>query len=263
MPNHSPLRALALATPSYSSSFCVEYVMAILGLQQECFANAIPFQHLLLTGVSIVDVARNRLANRFLWETEATHMLFVDDDMGFGVPEVMQMFDHAQADVVGAMYPRKSFDWARVKQVVLSHPDIDPAILPALAGDYRNMFTLPNNAPTLTVGAQPVVLDGLATGLMLISRTCLMRLIQLELAPKRDSATFADAHGNYSSTPYYEFFRSTSVDGRLVGEDHYFCELVRASGGTVLGCPWVPVTHTGRFAYRGDLPGIAQYTAED
>lgn len=62
------------------------------------------------------------------------------------------MFAWRTRDVVGAIYPKRVIDWAGVKKAVLDHPDIDPAALSDLAGDYNGMFHLIDDASTMTLG---------------------------------------------------------------------------------------------------------------
>lgn len=121
--------SLAVATPTRSGSFCMDYVGSVLELQHQCLARGIDFRFLPLVNVTLIDLARNTLANRFLWETSCTHLLFVDDDMGFH------------------------------------------------AGELARMFALPGDAATMSIGHEPVRMSGIPTGLMMISRECLMKLV--------------------------------------------------------------------------------------
>nr|WP_199038985.1 hypothetical protein [Dyella sp. ASV24] len=251
--------SIAMATPTHGGSFCIGYVISALDLQRECNQRSIGFETLFVAHVSIIEHARNRLANLFLWTTNATHLLFVDDDMGFGVPELMKMFEWRRADVVAAMCPKKSIDWARIKRAVLTHPNIDPAVLPALAGNYENMFRPVDDEPTVVVGPKPSRVSAIGAGIMLISRECLMRLVDTGRAPRIENADFPAMAAKDGRVPYYQFFRTETREGMTIGEDMYFCEQVRASGGEILGCSWIPITHTGRYDFRGDLPGIAAY----
>lgn len=251
--------SIAMATPTYGGSFCTNYVISALDLQRECLERGLGFETLFIAHLSIIEHARNRLANLFLWTTKATHLLFVDDDMGFGVPELLKMFEWRGADVVAAMSPKKSIDWARIKRAVLAHPNIDPAVLPALGGNYENMFRLADGRQTVTVGEKPEPVAAIGAGIMLISRECLMRLVENGRAPRIENADFPSHAAPGGRVPYHQFFRTETRDGMSLGEDMYFCEQVRASGGEILGCSWIPVTHTGRMDFRGDLPGIAAY----
>ncbi|CAH2788371.1 MAG: hypothetical protein CBHOC_2229 [uncultured Caballeronia sp.] len=72
--------SLAVATPTRSGSFCMDYVGSMLELQHQYLARGIDFRFLPLANVTLIDLVRNTLANRFLWETSCTHLLFVDDE---------------------------------------------------------------------------------------------------------------------------------------------------------------------------------------
>jgi hypothetical protein len=242
--------SVCVATPSLRASMTATYVQSVAALQASCHAKGFGFEILLACGISVIDHARNLLVNRFLNETDCSHLFFVDDDMGFDVDEVTEMFGWAgSADVVGVMCPKRKLDWSRIKKLVLANPDIDPAHLANLGGNYEGMFSLSDNAPTFTVRREPTPVNTIGTALMLISRTCFERLrVEAKLVPY-------DAMDD-SGLRCYPFFRSTP--GR--GEDIAFCDLVRSHGGTVLGASNVAVTHTGSYDYVGDLPGIARYS---
>src|SRR5262245_19380982 len=232
--------------------FCSAYMHSVVGLQKHCLTNGIDFELAGTQQVTNIDRARNVLAAVFLWKTTATHMLLIDDDMGFDVQELVKMFQWRDKDVVAVMCPKKKFDWQRVKQIVLANPDIDAARLPGLATEYSNMFVFPEEASVITFSDKPISVEAIGTGLMLISRQCLLRLVEKANLPVIEQ--HAHTGGNL-----YEFFKTQIVDGRHQGEDFYFCELVRRHGGEILGCPWIPVTHTGQYSYEGDLMGLARY----
>src|SRR5262245_3413106 len=98
-----------IATPSHRGTFCENYLHSVVGLQKYCLMNGIGFQ--MMTGqFGVVDRARNVQAAMFLQKTSATHMLFIDDDMGFNVDELAKMFEWRHKDVVAVMYPKRKFD---------------------------------------------------------------------------------------------------------------------------------------------------------
>jgi hypothetical protein len=230
---------------------CQGYLHGVVGLQNYCVKNGISFQITTTEQISSIDTARNLLASKFLLQATATHMLFIDDDMGFNLEEVVKMFEWRDKDVVAAMYPQKGFDWQRMKQIVLSNPDIEPAHLPSLAAAYDKMFVLPGEASEITVTEKPVPVMAIGTGLMLISRQCLLRLVELANLPTVE-------HDPVIGGTTYEFFK-TQIH---MGEDFYFCNLVRRYGGEVLGCPWLTVTHTGQYSFVGDVKGLARYLSK-
>lgn len=242
--------SVCVATPSLRATMTATYVQSIAALQASCYSRGYGFEIQLVCGISSIDHARNSLVSRFLGQTDCSHLFFVDDDMGFDVEAVVKMFSWAdRADVVGVMCPKRRLDWSRIKHIVLANPDIDPAHLANLSGNYEGMFALPDNAPTFTVGREPTPVDAIGTGLMLISRACFERVREVAKLASYDAP-------EDSGLRCYSFFRSAPG----IGEDFAFCNLVRSHGGTVLGVSNVAVTHSGSYDYVGDLPGIARYS---
>jgi hypothetical protein len=242
--------SVCVATPTLRATMTANYVHSVTALQASCYSRGFGFDIKLVSGISSIDHARNFLASMFLEKTDCSHLFFVDDDMGFEVDEVVKMFEWASsADVVGVMCPKRSFNWPRIKKSVLENPDINPAHLANLGGNYEGMFSLLDDAPTFNVGRKPTPVNAIGTGLMLISRACLERLrAQANLVP------YAAPDG--SGLRCYPFFHTSPG----IGEDIAFCNLVRRHGGKLLGFSNVAVTHTGSFDYVGDLPGIAKYS---
>ncbi|WP_241024206.1 hypothetical protein [Paraburkholderia sp. Ac-20340] len=241
--------SVAVATPSHRGLFSTAYVRSVWGLQSACIARGVPVELLTLPNQSLVDRARNLLASFFLHKTSLSHMLFVDDDMGFDVPDIMRMLDWHAYDVVAAMYPRKEIDWAQVKRAVLAHPDIDPSTLPQVAGQYGGMQTFLHEADTPAAALQaPMPVAETGTGIMLIARDCLQRLVDAGV-PRAMPDGAADF-------PIYEFFSQRVIDGRMLGEDFYFCNLVRKHGGEVYGCAWPGVVHSGQYDFIGNLAAV-------
>ncbi|WDD92637.1 hypothetical protein Bsp3421_002658 [Burkholderia sp. FERM BP-3421] len=241
--------SLAVATPSHRGLFTTSYVRSVWGLQKACLARGIRVELLTLTNQSLVDRARNIITSFFLYKTDYSHMLFLDDDMGFNVDDIMRMLDWHQYDVVAAMYPRKEIDWTRIKEAVLAHPEIDPALLPQIAGQYGGMHTFLQEGDT-PAGAldAPMPVRETGTGIMLIARACLEHLAQQNIPSAKP--------GGATDFPVHEFFSQKVIDDRLVGEDFYFCNLVREHGRTVYGCAWPNVVHTGTCDFIGDFPSI-------
>lgn len=243
----SPLSIL-VATPSLRSTVHLSHMTSVVALQTLCYQRGDKFAQCTVVGNSMISKARSKLASFFLANDQYTHMLFVDDDISFHADDVGMMLDIAnEADIVAAMCPKRNFNWARVKQIILNNPDIDAAHIPHIAGDYENMFVLPPGAPFL-VGNRPQEVHAIGTGLMLISRDCLLRLQAFE-----DLQCFTNPDNK--EYPIINFF----TDQPNIGEDVDFCARVTAAGGRILGCSWPVVTHSGNFDFIGDLRAIARY----
>lgn len=243
--------SIFVATPSLRAMVNAPYVKSLIALQARCHRLGIGFAFDMVCGISVIDHARNYLASHFLANSTHSHLLFIDDDMGFNADEIAAMFAWPEVEVIAAMCPKRRIDWERIKQVVLAHPDIEASHLANLTGNYGGMFHLPEAAAQMSVGPKPMPVDAIGTGIMLISRACLLRLI--EVAPLHP------VNAKSEGFPLYPFFRCEMVDGVLTGEDVAFCNLVRKHGGRILGAPWPVITHSGPYDFIGDLCGIAHY----
>jgi hypothetical protein len=241
--------SLAIATPTHRGLFSASYVRSVWGLQRACIERGISVELLLLPNLTMIDRARSVLASFFLHRTQFSHMLFLDDDMGFDIDDVMRMFDWPQHDVVAAMYGSKNIDWARIRQAVLKHPDVHPSQLEQIAGRTDGMYTFLHETDSPAEALQaPMPVREIGTGIMLISRACLQRLANAGIPVAAPDAS--------SDFPVHEFFRQKVIDGRLVGEDFYFCNLVREHGGTVYGCAWPRIVHSGPYDFYSNVQGI-------
>ncbi|WP_296654493.1 hypothetical protein [Paraburkholderia sp.] len=241
--------SICIATPSLRSMMSSSYVRSISELQAKCYSRGFGFDIKIVNGVSPIDHTRNLLVSIFLNQTNCSHLLFVDDDMGFSVDELIAMFEQVNdADVVGVICPKRKIDWHRIKKIVLANPDINPAHLANLGGSYEGMFSVPNNAATVSVGRQLIPVDAVGTGLMLVSRSCFERL-------RRVAKLTSYYMNEYDGLRCESYFQSRPG----LGEDFAFCNLVLRHGGTVRGATNVTVTHAGLHDYIGDLPGIAKY----
>ncbi|SVB72515.1 uncharacterized protein METZ01_LOCUS225369, partial [marine metagenome] len=66
-----------------------------------------------LVNESLISRGRNTLASMFLLESDATHLFFVDSDIGFEPWNVLVALNH-NVDVIGGLYPMKGLPikWA-------------------------------------------------------------------------------------------------------------------------------------------------------
>ena len=82
------------------------YVLSALKLQAAATARGIDIQFNLIGNESLIVRARNELAHQFLM-SGASHLLFIDADIGFEPESVFRLLDRG-ADVSAAAYPLKA-----------------------------------------------------------------------------------------------------------------------------------------------------------
>ena len=107
-------RKLFLATPMYGGNCVGMYTRAVADLAAICAKYGIPLQLYFLFNESLITRARNYCADEFL-RSDATHMLFIDSDIGFNPQDVLALLamqdDDSDYDVIGAPYPKKCISW--------------------------------------------------------------------------------------------------------------------------------------------------------
>ena len=112
-----------IGTPCYGGVLTVNYFESCLRLIEEASKKKIGLQFGTIGNESLITRARNTLVQLFMDNSEYTHLLFIDADIGFNEKTVMRMLEFDQ-DVVTGVYPRKTIDWTKAIRKVKENPDI-------------------------------------------------------------------------------------------------------------------------------------------
>jgi hypothetical protein len=109
---------LVVATPCFGGQISVTYAGSIFKLQKVLrSAGEIDLKVIFKDGDALITRARASLVAQFLDDPTATHLLFVDADIGFEPDQVMRLIN-CGAEVCAAVYPIKRIDWSKVKSVM-------------------------------------------------------------------------------------------------------------------------------------------------
>jgi hypothetical protein len=186
---------------------------------------------------SEISASRNLLISKFYFNTIANHMLFLDDDMGFSANLIEEMIE-LQEDVVGVVYPKRSLDLEKLRSV--SSLTLEKAI----SNSVEFIGTL---HPSKMKKKNFYRMSRIGTGIMLISRQCIARMI--EKIPECVVQTPDYFKENLrNSAKFLTFFDHISVDGIRLSEDFSFCERwTNQCGGTIWAAGDEKITHVARF----------------
>ena len=233
---------LFVATPAYGGWLCEDYFHSMLELQTFCNQEQISFRIQTLGMESLVTRARNTLVANFLDDEDATHLLFVDADIGFKPQIVKRMldFDH---DVVCAPYPMKLINWSAIPQLVKDDLDYKTLSLP-----YVLNFKDKDNIEVKQGFAN--VLDA-ATGFLLIKKEALLKMVKDY--PELHYNTDQILNGKeYDSKNTYLFFDTMKDDdGRYLSEDYAFSRRWQKIGGTIWADLSSELIHYGQYKFQG------------
>ena len=235
-----------LATPCYGCLLTLEYTLSVVGLQAACLARRLNCVVDFVGNESLVQRARNILVARFL-QSDATHMLFVDADIGFKPEAALRLLDFLVStgeEVACAVYPKKHVDWRAVEAKASSG---DPEPLHQAGLDFNINVRAGSEAREGFVE----VLD-CATGFMMISRGALERMC---VRFAGDLTCVNDIPGQQSVREYVALFDCMidPVSRRYLSEDYAFCRRWQSMGGKIWADLTTPLCHTGSYFFEGDL----------
>ncbi len=221
-------------------------MQSTVGLMQHAAAWGIGVSVELLGYDSLVTRSRNTLCAQFLDTPAATHLLFIDADLGFEADQVRRMLCHDE-DVVAGMYPLKLRDWDGAAERQAEGEGLGTASL-------RYVGTPCTGAGRIERGG---FVSGLyaGTGFMLIRRAALLRLIAVH-PELRYTHTHTRATQAPSQHRYALFDCMIEPDtGHYLSEDYAFCRRWRDIGGRIWLDAQGALTHVGPHEFTG-APGL-------
>lgn len=214
---HLRQQHVMIAMPCYGGQMTESTFMSFIRWSNTARQLGINWTVETLINESLISRARNTLTARFLQNTQATHLMFIDADIGWEPPHLLLLLQ-ADVDVIGGLYPMKSLP---IKWCVNG---VD-------GGQQQGPV-------------QEVSKTG--TGFMLIKRS-VFEALNSHPAVK----PFANDLGLPPALdPFMKTYFDTAVrDGRYYSEDWTFCENWRDLGGQVWVDRRILLKHTGTYTF--------------
>ena len=234
---------LAIATPAYGEIFYASYVkslMRLLGAMQQRRWST------LYDTISFGEIveSRNALLTRWYDRTDATHLLFIDADMGFEPKLVLDMIDLGKP-VVGVVAPKRQVDLQKLARFAADGMPSSRAI--ARAHDFILRWLPPGSDVRPQNGFLPVA--GCGAGILLIERSCIASMLQ-KLPDINDTAARTTSPLAGGLDRLIRAFDVTTVDGVRLSEDMAFCHRWHAlCGGEIFASVNHEIEHVGLHKY--------------
>ena len=256
-------RKLFVAAPMYGGQCTGMFTRSIADLSSLCTQYGIQLQFYFLFNESLITRARNYCADEFL-RSEATHLMFIDSDIGFSANDVIAMLalqaDDTEYDVMCGPYPKKCISWEKIKMAVdKGVADEDPNVLEKYVGDY--VFNPKNGQNEIAINAPVEVREG-GTGFMMIRRATFDKYKETfpHLHYKPDHVRTEAFDGSREIMAYFDCIIDPESK-RYLSEDYMFCYNVQKMGGKVWLCPWMKLQHVGSYVFGGSLADLASIGA--
>jgi hypothetical protein len=225
---------LMIGTPMYGGQCSAHYTFSNLNLARIAKDRQVELNYQFITTESLITRGRNAIVNTFL-QSNCSHLLFIDADIGFDPIDVMRLLNH-KLDVVCAGYPAKLIDWASVYNA--ARAGVTPNMLQSYASPYIfNRDPEGNHFENLIDAIEA------GTGFMMIHRKV------FEQMSDHVPSYIANQFGSDGAS-IKEFFATSIQDGFLLSEDYHFCRKWRSLGGHVYVDKTIALQHIGTHVFQ-------------
>jgi len=242
----APRTHIVIGTPCFGGQVTSLFASSLLKLQHVLGQQKeIDLTVLMLGGDALIPRARQNIVAQFMETAEATHLLFIDADIGFEPEQVFRLLSF-NSDMSAAIYPTKRIDWDKVRAAAQSgKANLDKAAL-----SYVMEF-VPLKEAALKNGFAKVRFAG--TGFLMIKRDVIVRMVERypELKYSRENR----AEDSLKDSPWrYALFNCIidTTTGVYLSEDFSFCRRWTDMGGEIWADLQSRLTHTGPISLVGD-----------
>lgn len=251
---------LIILTPCYGGVTHVNYMICLINTL-DLFRNLGITLHIeFCKNDSLITRARNNLIAKAMNIIDATHFMFIDNDITWKPLEIIKLLI-ANKDVVGGVYPLKSYNWDIIlnneKETILDiinnkkeNNDIfkmfdNETILKSKLLKY-NMNTFNTE---LKIENNITEIRHLPTGFMLLKREVIEKMsISYSETKYNDDIGFLNSIENKYA---YALFDTGILSGHYLSEDWMFCERWSNLDGKIYMDVSILLGHTGLEDYIG------------
>ena len=239
---------LVVATPCFGGQVSTLYVNSVFTLQSAVRSlSNLRLKVELRDGDALITRARANLLTAFLDDPTATHLLFVDADIGFTPDQVFRLIESG-ADVVAGVYPIKRVNWEKAQRAIEGRRQN----VPAAALDYVLEINDPDHIAVVN-GFTRVRYAG--TGFLMIRRQVFEKMCaHPDYAPLRFLREHS--HDKFAGSPNrFALFEGMidPVTGTYLSEDFAFCKRWTDIGGEIWADLESRLDHVGPSVFRGDI----------
>lgn len=236
------LKKVFIASPTVSGIVTTAYAGTLMAITMGLQKRNVTYRYTNFDGSDIV-MARNYLANAFLQDETASHILYVDSDMAVPQDTLSVLFD-SDKEFIGAVYPERQLDLEKYGSYLGKGQTHRAALALSLIFNVRHFA----NEVQIVNGLCRV--SGLGFGCVLIAKSVFEKIIAENGA---DRLVSGKLRLSGLKGAVYDFFAEIALEnGDHLSEDYSFCERVkRISACDIWAYVGGTVGHVGQFTYGG------------
>lgn len=251
---------LIILTPCYGGTTYVNYTICLMNTI-ELFRNiGISLQIEFCKNDSLITRARNNLIAKGMNVSDATHFMFIDNDITWNPLEIIKLLI-SNKEVIGGVYPLKTYKWDKIMNI--NNNSISNIIKKKKEEDYiykyfddeiilkSQMLKYNMNIynSELKIENNITEIRHLPTGFMLLKREVIEKMnIYYDKTKYTDDIGFLNESENKFA---YALFDTGVIDNHYLSEDWMFCERWKNIGGNIYMDVSILLSHTGLEDYTG------------
>ena len=259
---------LVILTPCYGSLCYVNYVTCLMTTLAMFNNYGFPIKVEFCRNDSLVSRARNNLIAKAMSDTDATHFMFIDNDITWNPVDILKLI-LSEKPLVGGVYPIKQYNWAKVigNGMPAGTPGSNPvqdwitAKNKSQIRDYISDTDLIQNrllryninhvSNVIQVENNLTEVKHLATGFMMIRRDLIEKMfIAFPSTKYTDDVGFLEGEENKYA---YALFDCGVEEDHYLSEDWMFCSRWKKMGGKIYVDVSIHLNHTGIEDYKGSF----------
>ena len=251
-----------LGMPMYGGMLTEATLHGLLEIQNYTRNSGIKMRVQTIGNESLITRARNTLVSMMLDQTDfaATHLLFIDADIGFHWQNIERLLC-ADKDIVCGIYPRKHLYLEKVKGILEKNPNANIEEIEAKALGYNVNF---DDAFNIKGENGFFKVNEAATGMMLVKREVFRTMFKKFPERKYESDQIVNGlpyksdncYDLFAVGPYETKTKEGPIQKRYLSEDYYFSRLWQECGGEIWGDLASPLTHFGNRAFKGHVGSL-------
>jgi hypothetical protein len=238
---------LVIGTPAYGGQLTAVYATSVLRFMEACEKlGLVQAEVVVQWGDALISRARQDLVTRFIETEQATHLLFVDSDIGFTPEQVFSLIDF-DAEMASGVYPYKRLVLERVRKAQESKKPVLSSELWAYGVEFEDPAKI-----TMKNGFAKALYSGM--GFVLIKKSVFLKMIQ-RYPELKYTGGFLPTDPYPQSANRYALFNEfiDEKTGCYLAEDQSFCRRWTNMGGEI----WVDtksrLQHMGPTVFDGDF----------
>lgn len=246
---------ILFGTPCFGGMLHIGYFQSMLELSGNFTKLGIPFEVCTIGNESLIQRARNGIVAKFMADDTATHLMFIDADITFSWVSIVKLL-LGNKELSGGCYPKKCFNWDKIKHHNQKNPNMKDDELMAKSLDYvfNPIYHQQGNQVVIRLENGMAQVKDIGTGFMLIQKSVIRKMIAKYPDTKYKNNVAGYGIGNMNEYFYSLFDCCIDPVSRVyLSEDYLFCKRWIDIGGEL----WLDINtnlnHTGIIDYKGCL----------